>query len=140
MTGYFCFSFLWAIAVSNFCPMEIYQNVGLPLFTITFTVNSHPDSITINIFICFKYYTVWNQFFFSIKIHVKVFYIQIWFKCEAPLLFFKIKTMIYRKKKQFKEKHEKSIEFNVVLTWHSHAVWVDEITGVMMSIKKINKN
>ena len=35
---------------------------------------------------------------FVIKIHVKVFYIQTWFKCEALLLFFEIKTMIYRKK------------------------------------------
>ena len=28
---------------------------------------------------------------FFIKTHVKIFYIQVWFKCEAPLLFFKIK-------------------------------------------------
>ena len=35
---------------------------------------------------------------FHIKIYVTVFYIQIWFKREAPLLFFQIKTMVYRKK------------------------------------------
>ena len=35
---------------------------------------------------------------FLIKIQVKVFYIQIWFKCETPLLFFSNKTMVYRKK------------------------------------------
>ena len=31
-----------------------------------------------------------------IKIHVKVFYIQVWFKCETPL-FFLMKAMVYRK-------------------------------------------
>ena len=31
---------------------------------------------------------------FFIKIHFNLFYIQIWFKCEVPLLIFWIKTMI----------------------------------------------
>ena len=39
-TGYFYALFLWAIAVSDFRPLEIYKNLGLPLSTITFTVNS----------------------------------------------------------------------------------------------------
>ena len=51
-------------------------------------------TISINIFICFKYYTVWNQSF--IKIHVKVCYIQVWFKREIPPLSFLIKSMVYR--------------------------------------------
>ena len=45
------------------------------------------------IFVCFKYPS-WNQF---IKIHVKVFYIKIWLKCETPILFFQMKVMGYRK-------------------------------------------
>ena len=40
----YCYSFLlWAIAVSNFRPLEIDKNLGLPLSAITFTVNSHTD-------------------------------------------------------------------------------------------------
>ena len=41
-TGYFYV--LWAIAVSDFCLLEICKNFCLPLFTITFTVNSHTDN------------------------------------------------------------------------------------------------
>ena len=40
-TGYFYVLFLWAITISEFCPLEIYKNLGLPLSTITFTVNSN---------------------------------------------------------------------------------------------------
>ena len=50
----------------------------------------------INIFIYFKYYTTWNQFF--IKIHVKICYIQIWFKREASLLLFSNKNHDLQKK------------------------------------------
>ena len=32
---------LWAIAVSDFRPLEIYKNLGLLLSTINFTVNSY---------------------------------------------------------------------------------------------------
>ena len=35
---------LWAIADSDFSPLEIYKNLALPLSTITFTVNSHADN------------------------------------------------------------------------------------------------
>ena len=73
-TEYFYVLFLWTITVTYFCHLKIYKNVGLPLSTITFTVNSHANNHFYK-YICFKYYTVWNHFF--IKIHVKVFYIQI---------------------------------------------------------------
>ena len=36
-TGYFYVLFSWAIAVSNFCPLEIKKNLGIPLSI----VNSH---------------------------------------------------------------------------------------------------
>ena len=75
-TGYFYVLFLWAIAVSDFRHLGIYKDLGLPLSTIPFRVNSHAD----NYFIYFKYYTALNRFIY--QIHVKVFYIQISFKSE----------------------------------------------------------
>ena len=43
-TEYFHVLFLWAIAVSDFSPLEIYKNIGLRLSFITFTINSHADN------------------------------------------------------------------------------------------------
>ena len=48
-TGYSFVLFLWAIAVPDFCPLETYKNLGLPLSTITFIVNSMQTTIFINI-------------------------------------------------------------------------------------------
>ena len=78
------------MAISDFYFLEIYKNLGFSLSTITFTVNSPAD----NHF--YKYLFLSNiiqfEINFFIKIHVKVmtkvFYIQICFKCETPLLFF----------------------------------------------------
>ena len=42
--GYFYVSFLWAMAASDFPPLEIHKNLSLPLSTITFTINSHADN------------------------------------------------------------------------------------------------
>ena len=69
-TGYFYVLFLWAIAISDFCPWEIDKNLGFPCLLSPLQVTATQIIISINIFICFKYYTVWNQFF--IKMHVKV--------------------------------------------------------------------
>ena len=99
-TGYFYVLFLWTIAVSDFRPLEIYKKLDLHLSTITFTVNSLTD----NHF--YKYLFVSNiiqcEFSLFIKIHVqvltKVFYIQIWIKCETLLVFFLIRTIVYRKR------------------------------------------
>ena len=56
-------------------PLEKYKNLGLPLSTITFTVNSHAD----NHF--YKYIYLFQMLYsikcFFIKIQVKVLYIQI---------------------------------------------------------------
>ena len=71
---------------------------------------------------------------FHIKIYVTVFYIQIWFKCEAPLLFFQIKTMVYRKI-HFIEKIWKSYQTTCLIYMTLHAIWGDEITRVLISIK-----
>ena len=43
-TGYCNALILWAISVSDFLPLEIYNNLGPPLSSITFTVNSHADN------------------------------------------------------------------------------------------------
>ena len=89
--------------------------------------------ISLNIFICFKYYTV------------EVFYMQIWFKCEIPLLFFQIKTMVYRKKlltekNRFFCRLYKNYWITCCTHMMSHATRVDEITRIMISIKEVNKN
>ena len=78
-TGYFYV--LWAIAVSDFCLLEIYKNFCLPVSTITFTVNSHTDNCLYK-YICFNYYKVSNQSFL-LKYTLRVFIF--------------IKTMVYRK-------------------------------------------
>ena len=90
-TGYSFVLFLWAIAVPDFCPLETYKNLGLPLSTITFIVNSMQTTIFINICLL-QIYNMKSVFF--IKTHVKFFYIQIWFKCEALLLFFLVRTIV----------------------------------------------
>ena len=88
---------LRVIAASDFRSSEIFKNLGLSLPTITFLVNSRADNHFYKyIYICFKYYTVWNQFFL-IEVHVQVFYIQIWSECETLPLFFLLKAMVYRK-------------------------------------------
>ena len=97
-TGYFYLLFLWAVAVSYFLPLEIYKNLGLLLSTITFTVNSYADKHFYKYISLFQILYSMKSLFFLIKIHVKVCFIQILFKCEAPLLFFLIKTMVYRSK------------------------------------------
>ena len=124
-TGYFFVLFSWVISVSDFCPLEIYKNLGLLLSTITFTVNSHAD----NNF--FKYI---SQVFF-IKIQAKVCYIQIWFKCETP--FFSNENHGLHKKLQ------KKIVFFCKNYWitccthmMSHAIWVDEIKTVWRTLQQ----
>ena len=61
-TGYFYVLFLWAIAASDICPLEIYKNVGLSLSTISFTVNSQADNLKY-IHLSQILYTVWDQVF-----------------------------------------------------------------------------
>ena len=67
----------------------------------------------------------------------KVFYIQIWFKCETPLLFFWNKNYGLQKKTL----EQNSFSFAVYIAHATpHATWVDEIVDVKISIKKINKS
>ena len=43
--------------------MEVYKTLGLPLSTITLQSKATQAIISINISICFKYYTVLSHFF-----------------------------------------------------------------------------
>ena len=124
-TGYFYVLFLWAIAVSDFRPLENYKNLGLPLFIITFTVNSHAGNHSYKYIYLFQILYSTKSVFF-IKIHVKVltkvFHIQIWFKYKTPLFFFPIRTMVYRKKlfievNSFVVDYVKIVELHIVHTW-----------------------
>ena len=63
------------------------------------TVNSHADDHFYKYIYLFQILLSLKISFFikiDVKVLSKVFYIQIWFKCETPLLFFLIKTMIYK--------------------------------------------
>ena len=90
-------------------------NLGLPLSTVTYI------QYEISFFI--KIYNMKSVFL--ITIHVKIFYIQIWFKYEAPLLCFRIKTMINKNhflnfffpKTIIEKKCQKGIELHVIHTW-----------------------
>ena len=109
-TGYFYILFLWVIVFSDFLPLEIHKYLVLPLASITFTANSQADkciSISTNVFICPKYYTAWN------RIHVKVSYIHVWFKCENGLQ----KKLFIEKNRFFSGDYLKINELHVVHTW-----------------------
>ena len=102
-TGYFYILFLWAIVVSDFFPLELYEHLVLPLSSIIFRANSQADNHFYEYIYLFQpLYNIESVFF--IKIHVKVFCIQVWIKCEILLLFFLIKGRVYRKKTLYKKK------------------------------------
>ena len=145
-TGYFYVLFLWTIAVSDFCLLEICK--GFLLSTITFRINSHAGNhfykhICRNVYrienilieFCFKYYTVWNQFLLLkyLLSWTKVFYIQIWFKCKIPILFFL--THVF-----FCCRLCKNYWITYCTHMTSYVIYEDEIADVMISIKKINKS
>ena len=95
-TGYFCVLFLWAIAVSDFRPLEIYKNLCLSLCTITFTVNSHAD----NHF--YKYISLFQilysmKSFFKLKYTLRFFTFKFDLNVKHRSYFFQIRTMVYRK-------------------------------------------
>ena len=50
--------FLWGIAVSDFHPLDIYKNLGLPLSAVILQSTATQITISINMFISFKYDTV----------------------------------------------------------------------------------
>ena len=72
------------------------------------------------------------------------FFLENTFYIQTVFLFFQIKTMVYRKnlslgKTIYFSVDYVKIEINVV--WHDITwIWVDEKTGLMISIKRVNKN
>ena len=143
-----CTFYFYGPCCFRFSSHGIYKNLGFPLSTITFTMLLQSTAllitISINVFICFKYYNSLKSVFQLNYTFWPRFYIQISFKYKTPLLLFLIRTTIYRKKTV-----EKSffcctlfkyywITYRTRLT--SHAIWVDEIVDVMISIKKIRKS
>ena len=115
-TGYFYILFLWAIAVSNFRPMEIYENLGLPLSTIKFKVISHVDNQFYKHIHLFQ--ILYNMKSVLFKIHVKVFIFKFVLNVEYRS-FFQLKSMTHRKKTKlfFSVDYVKTIELHVVHTW-----------------------
>ena len=75
-TGCFYVSFLWTIAVSDFCLLEIYKKFIRNLFQILYSLKS-------------------VIFFIKMQVLTLVFYIKIWFKCETPLVFVIIRAMAF---------------------------------------------
>ena len=119
LTEYFYVLFLWAIIVSNFFPLGIHKHLVLILSSITFTANSQADN-HFSKYICFKYYTVRNQFF--VKIHVKVFI----FKFDLSVKYHPYasnkrhglqKMLIIEKNRFFSVDYVKINELHVVHTW-----------------------
>ena len=86
----------------RFRSLEIYKNVGLPLSTTAFTVKDHADNL-------FYKYT----FLFQIYSTISVFY-QNTRSGFLPLLFFPIKTMVY-KKRLFIEKNSLSVDYAKII-------------------------
>ena len=81
-------------------------------------------AIPVNIFICFKYYSTKSVFLVkhTLRFWPRFFYIQIWFKCETPLLFFLIRTMVY-KKKLFIEKNSFTVDYVKIIELHTVHTW-----------------
>ena len=82
-TGNFYVLFLWAIAVSDFRPLKIYKPSASTGLLLLLQSTATQITISINTFICFKYYTVWNQLFL----------LKYTLRC-----FIFVRNMVYRKK------------------------------------------
>ena len=134
-TGYFYVLFLWPIVVSDFCLLEICKDLGHPCQLSLLHSTAMQITISVNIFVS----NIQYEISFLLKYTLRFFIYKFEIKCEAPHLFFQIKTMTYRKK-HFIEKIWKKYWITCCRHMTSHAIWIDEITRVVISIKKFNKN
>ena len=114
-TGYFYILFLWAIVVSDFPPLEIYRHLVLPLSSIAFTANSQADS---------HFYKYIYLFLLFQVLHSNG--LQ--------------KKLIIERNRFFFVDYVKINELYTHDDHTSHAVWVEKITAIIISTKKINKN
>ena len=88
-TGYFYVSFLWAIVVSDFLPLEIYKLLVLPLSSITFTANSQADNYFYNLLIClFVSSIMQHEISFSLKYTLRYFIFKFELNVKHHLYFF----------------------------------------------------
>ena len=95
-TCYFYEPLLFQISV----PWKFIKTLAFPCLIPLLHSTATQITIPINIFICLNIMQYEISFFnkIHVKVLTKVFYIQIWFKYETLLLFFLIRTMVYRKK------------------------------------------
>ena len=93
-TGYFYVLFLWGIAVSYFCLLEIYKNFDLSLSTITLQSTATQITISINIFVSIIYSI---KSVFLLKYTLRFFTAHIFFNKNHGLQ----KRTHYRKEKFF---------------------------------------
>ena len=116
LTGYFYVLFLWAITVSAFRPFESYKNLGLPLSTITFTVNNHAYSNFYE-YISFSFsgilYSIKTSFFL-LKYMLKFFMFKFDFNVKHRS-YCSNKNMVYikssSKKKHFQQSMQKLLNY-----------------------------
>ena len=87
LPGYFYVLFLWAFAVSHFLPLEIYSNLGLPLSTVTFTVNSHADNHFFKYIYLFKILCSMKSVFL-LKYTLRIFIFKIYLNIKHRSYFF----------------------------------------------------
>ena len=107
-TGYFYV--LWAIAFQIFVPWRFITTLIFPCLLSLLQSTSTQITISINIIICFKYYTVWK------------------YSCLLKYMlrfFIFIRSVVYRKKLLIKKTnflfpvdYVKITEFYIVQTWH----------------------
>ena len=120
------FNFYEPLLFQIFVPWKFIKNksLGLPLSTITFTVNSHVDNYSYK-YIYFIQIQYKISFFIKIafKILNKVFYIQIWFKCGTPLLVFLIRTMVCRQKLFIEKNTFFAVDYIKVIELHIVHMW-----------------
>ena len=122
---------LWAIAISDFRPLETCKNLCPPLPTITFTVNSHSDNHFYKYIYLFQVLCSMKSVFL-LRYTLRFFIFQFGLNVKHQSCFFSNKkNMIFRK--NYRKQYETIIELYVVHTYQ-------EITGVITSRKNNSKN
>ena len=91
-----------SLLIQIFVPQKFIKTQVFPFLLSLLQSAARQINISANIFV--SNIIPYEISFFFIKIHAKVFYIQICFKGETPLLFFLIRTMAYRKKTLYRRK------------------------------------
>ena len=108
---------------SDFRLLEIYKDLSHPSSTITFALNSHADNhFYKNIYLFQISNIIQYEISFFIKYTLRFFIYKFEIKCEAPLLFFQLKTMIFRKKHFIEKKNTKKLLNYMFYTQTSHAI------------------